>query len=61
MVQPNFVNISFSAPDEIKELLFKWAKEDDRPVSSLLRQLIQQEKERREAQVANQKPVAQSY
>lgn len=43
------VAINFSVPKEVKDLLKRWADETDRPVSSVIRQLIQQEKERREA------------
>lgn len=41
------ITISFTGPAELKELLERWAAEDDRPVSSILRQILKKEAERR--------------
>lgn len=44
--------ISFVADKEIEDLLKQWAAEDDRSVSSLLRRLVDAERQRRaQAQV----------
>lgn len=57
MDQINNVAINISAPMEVKALVVRWAKEDDRAISSLIRQLIQQEAQRREVQFSEQKPT----
>lgn len=46
MAEP--MTISFVADEKIKQLLDKWAAEEDRSISSLIRRLIESERERRQ-------------
>ena len=41
------VTMSFVATSELKQLLERWAQQDDRTVSATLRQIITQEAQRR--------------
>lgn len=54
------ITMSFVGTAEQKALLEQWAKEDDRSVSYVMRQILKREAQRREqAQLAEQKPVIQ--
>jgi hypothetical protein len=44
------ITISFVGTQEIKSLLEKWAAEDDRSVSYILRQILEREARRRAAE-----------
>jgi predicted transcriptional regulator len=43
------ITISFVGTSELKALLEKWAAEDDRSVSYILRNILKQESKRRQA------------
>ncbi|MCL4296533.1 MAG: hypothetical protein KJ077_12430 [Anaerolineae bacterium] len=55
------VIVSFAATPELRDLLKLWAKQDDRTVSATLRQILEREARRRQAQPETQKPVNQSH
>ncbi len=48
------ITISFVGTQEIKSLLEKWAAEDDRSVSYILRQILENEARRRAAESQKQ-------
>lgn len=41
--------ITFAAPEELKELLKRWAQQEDRTLSATLRKILEREAQRREA------------
>ena len=49
--------ICFIGTVEQKALLEQWAKEDDRSVSYIMRQIVNREAQRRKTQSEGQKPV----
>ena len=51
--------ICFVGTDEQKALLEQWAKEDDRSVSYIMRQILTREAQRRESQPVEKKSVNQ--
>lgn len=53
---PESLTISFVGTTELKNLLEKWAKENDRSVSWVMRQILTKEAQRRQAQPES-KPV----
>lgn len=53
------ITISFVGTTEQKTLLEQWAKQDDRSISWVMRQILKQEAQRRKAQA--QKPVEQPH
>lgn len=50
--------MSFVLNSRIEELIREWAAEDDRTMSATLRQILEQEAQRRQAK-KQQKPVSQ--
>ncbi|GIK39537.1 MAG: hypothetical protein BroJett011_33700 [Chloroflexota bacterium] len=57
MAEPT--TICFVGTDELKAMLEKWAKEDERSMSYVLRQILKNEVQRRMVQSERQKPVSQ--
>jgi predicted transcriptional regulator len=55
----NTLVISFVGTTEQKAWLEQWAKEEDRSVSYVMRQILNSEAQRRQAQPQTQKPVPQ--
>ena len=53
------ITISFVGTTEQKTLLEQWAKQDDRSISWVMRQILKQEAQRRKAQ--EQKPVERRH
>ena len=53
MSQP--LTISFVADSQIKSWLERWAREDDRSISYVLRQILKQEAQRRASENKQQK------
>lgn len=53
------ITISFVGTTELKTLLERWAREDDRSVSYLMRQILTREAQRRQQTQTEQKPVNQ--
>ena len=49
-MEESMATISFVVPLEVKARLERWAKEDDRTVSAVLRQILKREETRRKAQ-----------
>lgn len=49
------LTISFVGTTELKALLEKWAKQDDRSVSYILRKILEEEAKRRESEMSNEK------
>lgn len=52
MLMTDRIIISFSAPQELREMLKRWAKAEDRTVSATLRQILEREARRREVETA---------
>lgn len=59
MQKEDQVTICFVGTSEQKTLLEQWAKEDERSVSYVMRQILRREAQHRQAQATNQKPVTQ--
>lgn len=50
MLMTNRIIMSFAVTAELRDLLKRWAKQEDRTVSATLRQILEAEAFRREAQ-----------
>lgn len=57
MLMADRIIISFAATSQLKDLLKLWADQEDRTVSATLRQILEREAQRRQAQPETQKPV----
>ena len=53
------ITISFVGTTELKTLLERWAREDDRSVSYTMRQILTREAQRRQQLQTEQKPLNQ--
>lgn len=53
------ITISFVGTAEQKTLLEQWAKQDDRSISWVMRQILNREAQRRQDRPESQKPVNQ--
>lgn len=56
---PEPITISFVGTTEQKTLLEQWAKQDERSVSYIMRQILKREAQRREGRNSEQKPINQ--
>ena len=52
MLMTDRIIMSFAATPELRELLKRWAKQEDRTVSATLRQILEAEAQRREVEAA---------
>lgn len=54
------ITISFVGTTELKTLLEQWARQDDRSISYVMRQILKREAQRRmQAQLPELKPITQ--